>query len=127
VFSTLTVLEVVPMLPAASTARTARECCPLLTPLVLHDHDQEAVPAAEVQAPPSIDTCTVVTPTSSVVVPVTLVVPETVLPAAGVLIVTVGAPVSAGAATVTRRLDVAVFPAVSVARATRTCSPAASP
>ena len=50
---TLSVAEVVDVLPAESVARAVSVWLPLLTPALFHDQDHEFVPLAAVQLPPS--------------------------------------------------------------------------
>jgi hypothetical protein len=91
---TVTLTETVAALPAVSVARAETVCAPFATAVVVQVHDQLAVPPAGCQAPPSIETATLATATLSAAVPVSTAEPVSVLPDAGLVIVTVGGVVS---------------------------------
>jgi hypothetical protein len=85
--------ELVEALPELSVARAVTVWVPWVRPLA--DAVHVLVPEAADQVPPSICTSTRATPALSAAVPPTETVLWTVAPAAGVLILTVGAVVSA--------------------------------
>src|SRR5687767_14143058 len=89
---TVTGAEVV-RLPAASRATAVRVCEPFVVLLVFHGAEYGAV-VTSVPALPSRKNCTPVTAVSSAALAVTVIVPETVAPEAGELMLTVGAAAS---------------------------------
>src|SRR5688500_18936243 len=89
---TVTGAEVV-RLPAASRATAVSECEPLLVVVVFQGMEYGAA-ASSVPALPSTKNCTPVTAVSSAALTVTVIVPETVVPAAGEVMLTVGAAAS---------------------------------
>jgi hypothetical protein len=95
-FWTVTVRDVVAVLPLLSVLRAVRVWVPLTAPVVLQVHDHDAVPVAVCQVPVSTDTSTRARPTSSAALPATATSPATVAPADGVDIETVGGAVSQG-------------------------------
>src|SRR5207237_122816 len=117
---TLTAAEVV-VLPAASRATAVRVCVALVAVVAAHERAYGAVITSAPRFAPSSLNCTPTTPTLSVALAETVTMPETVAPAAGAVIDTVGGVVSA---TVTlTAAAVAVLPAASRATAVRVCSP----
>jgi hypothetical protein len=91
--ATVKLVLAVPALPAASVARAVTVCAPAAT--FDSDRLQLLVPPAGCQAPPSSDTATALTPTSSDAVPATVSVAAVVLPEVGVEMARAGAVVSA--------------------------------
>src|SRR5258705_2297090 len=71
-------------------------CEPSLAVAVFHDTEYGAAVSATPRLEPSSLNCTPTTPTLSEALAVTLVVPETVAPEAGAVILTVGGVVSGG-------------------------------
>src|SRR5262249_54977648 len=82
-----------PTFPALSYAFTASVCEPALT-LAVFQANEKGEAVVEVLSCPSTQNSIRVTPTLSVAVPVTVIVPETVAEEAGLEIDTVGACVS---------------------------------
>src|SRR4029077_1585009 len=82
--------------PAASRAMADRVWLPLLAPVVFHDTEYGAVVSSAPRLTPSSLNCTPATPTLSLALAFTDVVPETVAPDAGAVIETVGGVVSLG-------------------------------
>ncbi len=112
-------------LPAASRATAVSVCAPLATEAVFHETEYgEAVSSAPRLAPSSLN-CTPTTPTLSEAFAVTLSVDETVCPAEGAVIETVGLVVSATWLLTVTETDVLVveFPAASRATAVSVCAP----
>src|SRR5688572_22312774 len=89
---TVTGAEVV-RLPAASRATAVMVCEPLVVVVVFQGAENGAV-VTSVPALPSRKNCTPVTAVSSAALAVTVIVPETVAPEAGELMLTVGAAAS---------------------------------
>jgi hypothetical protein len=83
-------------LPAASRATAVMLCAPLLAIAVFQEAEYGAVVSSAPKLTPSILNCTPMTPTLSEALAVRLVVPETVAPEAGVVMLTVGSVVSGG-------------------------------
>jgi hypothetical protein len=97
---------------------------PLAVGVVAQLHDHGLVPVASWYCPPSTATSTLATPVLSDALPLTLAVPETVVPGAGLEMTMVGAVVSATVFdTVVKTLEVLLFPDLSVARAFRVWLP----
>src|SRR5688500_1717242 len=117
---TVTGAEVV-RLPAASRATAVSVCEPLVAVVVFQGAEYGAV-VTSLPATPSKKNCTPVTAVSSAALAVTVIVPETVAPEAGELMLTVGAVMSLATVTVTG-LDVHVRPSESRATADRACEP----
>src|SRR5206468_1245799 len=90
---TVTAADVV-VLPAPSRATAVSVCDALLAAVVFHETAYGAVVASTPRLAPSSLNCTPPTPTLSEAVAVTLVVPLTVAPLAGDVMVTVGGVVS---------------------------------
>src|SRR6266705_770178 len=86
---TVTGAEVV-RLPAVSCATAVMVCEPLLAPVVFQAIEYGGVVTAAPALRPSSWNCTPATPTLSEALAVTLIVPETVAPEAGELMLTVG-------------------------------------
>jgi hypothetical protein len=103
-------------LPELSVARAVMVWVPLATVVVFHDQDQDVVPVAGCQAPPSTCTATLATDTLSLAVPETETVPPTVAPAAGDVIEIAGATASP-LLIETDSIEVDVLPSESVALA----------
>ena len=82
-----------PTLPAASLACTVMVWMPAATEPVFHEQANAVDEQMEFSAP-STRSCTCVTPTLSVALPVICTVPETVAPAAGEAMDTLGGVVS---------------------------------
>jgi hypothetical protein len=113
------------LFPTASLAIASSLCVPLLTLVVSHEYAYGADASKPPALMPSTWNCTLATPTLSAAFAETLTVPETLAPAAGALIDTVGGVVSADVlltVTVTAAL-VVLFPAPSFAMALNTCDP----
>src|SRR5687767_5113814 len=89
---TVTGAEVV-RLPAASRATAVRVCEPLLA-VVVFQVDEYGAAVTSVPAMPSRKNCTPTTAVSSAALAVTVIVPDTVSPDAGELMLTVGAAAS---------------------------------
>src|SRR6185295_3566031 len=94
---TVTVAEVV-RLPAASRALAVSWCEPLATAVVFQETEYGDVVSSPPSVAPSTKNCTPATPTLSEAVALTLIVPDTVAPFAGAVMLTVGGVVSAGGA-----------------------------
>jgi len=119
---TATADEVV-RLPAASRATAVNVCEPFPTVVVFHDAEYGVLVSSAPRLLPSTRNCTPATPTLSLAVALTVVVPDTVAPFAGELMLTVGAVVSVFD-TVTEIADEVVrFPAASRATAVNVCDP----
>src|SRR5437762_1743429 len=112
---TLTTAEVA-VFPAASRATALRLWMPLLAMVVFHERGYGAAVTSAPRLTPSSLNCTPTTPTLSVALTETVIVPVTVEPAAGALIETVGGALSTATLTAA---EVAVFPAASRATAVR--------
>src|SRR5437899_6851383 len=96
-FETVTVTAAdVPVLPAASRATAVRVWEPLLVVVVSHEIEYGAVATSAPRFWPSSLNCTPTTPTLSEAVAETVVVPETVEPERGEVMLTVGGVVSEG-------------------------------
>jgi hypothetical protein len=125
-FETANATEVDPTLFELSVARALMVWLPLLNVVVSSVRDHEDVPLATEYVPPSTAVSTFTTLTLSEDVPLTVMVPLAVLPAAGDEMVTDGAVVSAATfENVTDSLVTVVLPEVSVARADKVCEPLA--
>src|SRR5258705_9649522 len=105
-------------------------CEPSLAVAVFHDTEYGAAVSATPRLMPSSLNCTPTTPTLSDALAVTLVVPETVAPEAGAVILAVGGVVSGGGGggalftvTVTAAETGLTLPAASRATAVRVCEP----
>jgi hypothetical protein len=122
---TVTALDVVAF-PAASRARAVKVWEPGRAVVVFHESEYGALVSSALRLPPSSMNWTPATPTLSAAFAVTLIVPETVDPGAGDVMLTVGGVVSGGGpletVTVTAA-EVVAFPAASRARAVRVCVP----
>ena len=106
-------------LPAASRAMAVIVCKPSLTDAVFQGIEYGALVSSAPKLTLSILNCTPTTPTLSEALAVKLVVPETVAPETGDVMLTVGGVVSAGdpLATVTVTESEVVLPAASRATA----------
>src|SRR5436190_3903178 len=105
------------VLPAPSRARAVNVWLPLATLNVFHDTLYGELRSSAPRLTPSSKNCTPTTPTLSDAFAVTLIAPETA-PAAGDVILTVGACASGTLLTVTATpVEVVVLPAASRARA----------
>src|SRR5918992_2427846 len=93
-FATVTVTEVAPLLPAASRARAVRLYEPLAAAVVSQSTEYGAVVSSTPRGFPPTKNWTPLTPTLSEAVAPTVRAPLTVSPAAGNVMVTVGAVVS---------------------------------
>src|SRR3989442_1703901 len=93
---TVTAVEVA-VLPAASRATAVRVCAPLLAVVVIQERVYGAAVTSAPRFAPSSLNCTPTTPTLSVALTETVIVPATVAPAAGAVSETVGGVVSGGA------------------------------
>src|SRR5207248_461884 len=113
-------------LPAASRATAVKVCEPLTTAVVLNEGSEgRGVGTAAIGAP-SAKNCTPATPTLSEAFAVTGIVPETVAPLAGELMLTVGGVVSGGGPFETLTVtgaEVVRLPAASRATAVKVCEP----
>jgi hypothetical protein len=114
----------VPVLFAASRATALRVWVPTEAVAVFHATEYGAVVSSAPRLAPSSRNWTPVTPTLSEALAETVIVPETVAPALGEVMLTVGAVVSGGAPfeTVTEE-DVLLLPAASRAMAVRVWDP----
>jgi len=112
-------------LPAASRATAVSECVPLEAVLVFHDWLYGAAVNSAPRFVPSSLNCTPTTALSSVAFAETVTVAETLDPAAGAVMATVGGVVSLSTVTVTT-VVVPVFPAASLATAVSVCDPFAT-
>ena len=92
---TLTAVDVL-VLPAASRAMAVRLWLPLTTPVVFQPIEYGAVVTSEPMSVASTLKRTPATPTLSDALAVIVTLPDTTAPAAGAVIETVGAVVSAG-------------------------------
>src|SRR5688572_13206148 len=117
---TVTGAEVV-RLPAASRATAVRVCDPFVVLLVFQGAEYGAV-VTSVPALPSRKNCTPATAVSSSALALTVIVPDTVSPEAGELMLTVGGVLSLATVTVTGA-EVVRLPAASRATAVRVCEP----
>src|SRR2546429_8954320 len=97
---TVTAAEVV-RLPAASRPSAPSVCEPLLALVVFQDTEYGAAASSTPRLAPSSRNCTPTTPTLSEALAVTLVVPPTVAPEIGEVMLTVGGVVSGGGGAVT--------------------------
>src|SRR2546426_2616060 len=114
----------VAVLPAASRATAVRVCTPLLAAVVFHERTYGAVVASPPRLAPSSLNCTPTTPTLSVALAATVIVPATDAPDGGVVIATVGG-VRSGLLTITvTDAEVAVLPVASRAVAVSVWAPA---
>src|SRR5437879_2641872 len=118
---TVTAAEVV-RLPAASRATAVSVCEPLLAVVVFQDTEYGAAVSSAPRLAPSNRNCTPTTPTLSEALAVTLVVPPTVAPETGEVMLTVGGVVSLNTVTVTAA-EVVRLPAASRATAVSVCEP----
>src|SRR5256885_1769470 len=118
---TVTAAEVV-RLPAASRATAVSVCEPLLAVVVFHDIEYGVAVSSAPRLAPSNRNCTPTTPTLSEALAVTLVVPPTVAPETGEVMLTVGGVVSLNTVTVTAA-EVVRLPAASRATAVSVCEP----
>ena len=122
-FETVTVTAAaVVVLPAASRATAVSVCEPLLAVVVFHETVYGAVVSSAPRFAPSRRNWTPTTPTLSDALAVTVVVPVTVAPFAGAVMLTVGGVVSFETVTVTAAA-VVVLPAASRATAVSVCEP----
>src|SRR5204863_405764 len=96
---TVTAAEVV-RLPAASRATAVSVCEPLLAVVVFQETEYGAAASSTPRLAPSSRNCTPTTPMLSEALAVTLVVPPTVAPETGEVMLTVGGVVSGGAGVV---------------------------
>src|SRR5687768_6719090 len=121
-FATVTVTgaEVVRW-PAASRATAVSVCDPLVAVFVFHGAANGAL-VTSVPGLPSRKNCTPVTAVSSSALAVKVIVPDTVSPEAGELMLTVGGVLSLATVTVTGA-DVVRLPAASRATAVMVCEP----
>src|SRR5437773_3049042 len=108
---TVTAAEVV-RLPAASRATAVSVCEPLLAVVVFQETEYGAAASSTPRLAPSNRNCTPTTPTLSEALAVTLVVPPTVAPETGEVMLTVGGVVSLNTVTVTAA-EVVRLPAAS--------------
>ena len=115
---TVTVVDSV-WLPAASRATAVMVCEPSLTEAVFQGIEYGALVSSAPKLTLSILNCTPTTPTLSEALALKLVVPETLAPETGDVMLTVGGVVSAGdpLATVTVTESEVVLPAASRATA----------
>src|SRR3954469_4588563 len=119
---TVTVLDVV-VCPSLSSATAVRLWAPLVAAVVFHVAEYGLVVSAAPRLVPSTRNCTLVTPRSSPALAlIATVAPDTVAPAAGAVIETVGGlPLSTVTATA---LEVVVLPSLSRATAVTLWVPA---
>src|SRR2546422_7272739 len=111
---TLTAAEVA-VLPAASRATAVKVCTPLGTCVESQEIANGALVTSAPRLAPSSLNCTPTTPTLSVALAETVIVPATVAPAAGAVSETVGGVVSGGARVVKVKWpEMARFPAPSL-------------
>src|SRR5436190_593068 len=96
---TVTAVEVV-RLASASRATAVSVCEPLLAVVVFQETEYGAAASSTPRLAPSSRNCTPTTPTLSEALAVTLVVPPTVAPETGEVMLTVGGVVSGGAGVV---------------------------
>src|SRR5437016_5603598 len=116
---TLTAGEVV-ALPAASRATAVRVWAPAAAVAVFHETEWGATVSSAPRLAPSSLNCTPTTPTLSVALAETVIVPATEAPAVGAVSETVGGALSTVTLTTA---EVAVFPAASRATAVRVWAP----
>src|SRR5437773_1118566 len=109
-------------LPAASRATAVSVCEPLLAVVVFQETEYGAAASSTPRLAPSSRNCTPTTPTLSEALAVTLVVPPTVAPETGEVMLTVGGVVSLNTVTVTAA-EVVRLPAASRATAVSVCEP----
>ncbi len=109
-------------LPAASRATAVSVCEPFVAVVVFQETAKGAAVASAPRAAPSSLNCTPATPTLSAALAVTAIVPETVAPLAGEVMLTVGGVVSLATAIVIGA-EVARLPAASRAAAVRVWDP----
>jgi 5,10-methenyltetrahydromethanopterin hydrogenase len=116
-------------LPAASRATALIVCAPSLAPVVFQAIEYGALVSGGPASTPSRRNWTLVTPTLSEALALTVIVPDTVAPFAGEVMLAEGAVVSGGGAfeTVTPIVaEVRVLPAASRATALIVCAPSAT-
>src|SRR5438128_1489585 len=102
-------------LPTVSCAMAVRVCAPLLAPVVFQAIEYGGVVTAAPALTPSSRNCTPATPVLSEALAVTLIVPETLAPEAGELMLTVG-PVASKLTLLSVLVEaVLVLPAASLA------------
>src|SRR5436190_621318 len=118
---TVTAAEVV-RLPAASRATAVSVCEPLLAVVVFQETEYGAAASSTPRLAPSSRNCTPTTPTLSEALAVTLVVPPTVAPETGEVMLTVGCVLAALPVSVTAA-EVVRLPAASRATAVSVCEP----
>src|SRR5205809_814318 len=118
---TVTAAEVV-RLPAASRATAVSVCEPLLAVVVFQETEYGAAASSTPRLAPSDRKCVVTGTMLSEALAVTLVVPPTVAPETGEVMLTVGGVVSLNAVTVTAA-EVVRLPAASRATAVSVCEP----
>src|SRR5437899_7493795 len=116
---TLTALEGA-VFPAASRATAIRLWEPPATSVVFHEREYGTVVSSAPRLAPSSLNCTPTTPTLSVALAETVIVPATFVPATGAVSEAVGGALSTVTLTAA---EVAVFPAASRATAVRVCAP----
>src|SRR3989442_153399 len=109
----------VAVFPAASRATAVRVCAPLLAVVVFQERVYGAVVTSAPRLAPSSFNCTPTTPTLSVALADTVIVPATVAPGAGEEMEMVGGVLSTVTLTAP---EVATFPAASRATAVRVCA-----
>src|SRR5438094_1120134 len=116
---TLTPAEVA-VFPAASRATAVRLWFPLEAKMLFHETEYGAAATSAPRLAPSSLNCTPTTPTLSVALAETVIVPATEAPAVGAVSETVGGALSTVTLTTA---EVAVFPAASRATAVRVWAP----
>src|SRR3989442_1790108 len=113
--STVTVTAVEgAVLPAASRATAVRLWAPLATRVVFQEIEYGAAVISAPRLAPSSLNCTPTTPTLSVALAETVIVPETVAPATGAVSATVGGVVSGGAAVLKAKMSEAAKTPISI-------------
>src|SRR5882724_1128295 len=123
-FDTVTVTaDDVVRLPAASRAIAVSVCEPFPTVAVFHDTEYGVDVSSDPRFDPSTRNCTPATPTLSDAVALTVVVPDTVAPFPGELMLTLGAVVSAFDTVTVTADEVLRLPAASRATAVNVCEP----
>src|SRR5207247_1533838 len=118
---TVSAAEVV-RLPAASGATAVSVCGPLLAVVVFQETEYGAAASSTPRLAPSSRNCTPTTPTLSEALAVTLVVPPTVAPETGEVMLTVGGVVSLNTVTVTAE-QASGLQAASRASVVSVCAP----
>ena len=110
-------------LPAASRATAVNVCAPFPTVVVFQETEYGEDVSSAPRFDPSTRNCTPATPTLSDAVALTVIVPDTLAPFAGELMLTLGTVVSAFDTVTVTADEVRRLPAASRATAVSVCEP----